>query len=239
MMTSEYRQAVQANNIANADTVGFKRDVATLAERLPARLTGQREGPSAVDMEGLSGGLWLGRTYVDYSEATKIATGNWHDVALDGPGFLLVEVDGQPLYTRDGRMRMDADGRLVAASDGAPILGRGGVPIHLNPRGGQPSIDTQGRISQDGAVVAELELVELDSYAGLRKVGAARFVGPDSGGHPAPVLVQSGYVEGSGVQPLTELVDMMEAARAYQVNSRMVALQDESIGRLISVISRT
>jgi len=238
MMTTEYRQAVLANNVANADTVGFKRDVATLAERLPARLAGRRHGPSAVDLAGLSGGMWLGQTFTDHSPGTKVATGEWHDVALDGPGFLVVQVDGQPQYTRDGRMLLDRDGFLVAASDGAPVLGLGGLPIRLNPRGGTPSIDIQGRIAQDGAVVAELELVDFDDYTALRKAGATRFVAPEYGRRPAPVLVQSGYLESAGVEAVQELVNLMEASRAYQVNARMVALQDESVGRLISTVMR-
>lgn len=238
MMTSEYRQAVLANNVANADTVGFKRDVATFAERVPAWRAGRRQGPSAVDLEGLSGGMWLGQTFTDHSPGTKVATGEWHDVALDGPGFLVVQVNGQPQYTRDGRLLMDRDGFLTAATDGAPVLGVGGMPIRLNPRGGTPSIDAQGRISQDGAVVAELELVDFEDYTALRKAGATRFVAPDQGQRPAPVLVQAGYLEGAGVEAIEELVSLMEVSRAYQVNARMVALQDESVGRLINTVMR-
>jgi len=236
MLTSEYQQNVLANNIANADTVGFKRDVPTFAERLPARQAGRRHGPSAVDMAGLSGGLWLGRTYIDHSPGPKVATGNWHDIALDGAGFLAVQADGQRQYTRDGRLELDRDGFLVAATDHAPVLGRGGLPIRLNPRGGTPSIDTQGRITQDGAVVAELELVDFEDYAVLRKSGATRFTAPAGTEVAAAVLVQSGFLENSGVQPVPELVSLMDAARAYQMNARMVTLQDETIGRLINVL---
>ncbi len=239
MLTSEYRQAVLANNLANADTVGFKRDVATFAERLPAQQAGERAGPSAVDLAGLSGGLWLGRTFTDYSEATKVRTDSPYDVALDGPGFLVVEVDGQRLYTRDGRMTKSPDGLLVAATDGAPVLGQGGAPIRLNPYGGEPSIDTQGRVTQDGGIVGELELVDFGDYGALHKVGAARFAGPSERMLPAPVLVQSGYVEASGVQPLAELVNMMETSHAYQLNARMVSLHDDSVGKLINVLLRT
>ncbi len=240
MMVSEYRQSVLANNIANAETVGFKRDVATFAERLPEAQAGGRDGPSDPGMAGLSGGTWLGRTFTDHSPAAKTQTGMWSDVSLDGPGFLAVQAGGQRLYTRDGRMTMDADGALVAASDGAPILGRGGLPIQLNPHGGEPTIDSDGRIRQNGAVVAELEVVDFADYDVLRKAGAARFTAPDSALVGSPALVRSGFLENSGVQPLGELVSMIEASRAYQLNARMVGLQDETIGKLIStVLTRT
>jgi flagellar basal body rod protein FlgG len=238
MLTNEYRQAVLANNIANADTTGFKRDIATFAERTPAALSGERRGPSSPDMAGLSGGLWLGRTQTDFSEAPKSWTGNWQDVALDGPGFLTVEANGQRVLTRDGRLLLNAGGQLVAASDGAPVLGAGGVPIRLNPRGGQPSIDSGGRIEQDGATVGELGLADVKNYAALRKVGAARFAAPDDELMPAGALVQAGYVENSGAQPLSELVSMMGASQAYQLNARMITLQDDSIGKAISTVLR-
>jgi flagellar basal-body rod protein FlgG len=238
MMVNEYRQDVLANNLANAETVGFKRDVAVFAERQPASVAGQRHGPSARDLRDLSGGLWLGKTHIDYSEASHLRTDNPLDVSLSGPGFLSVQVNGQRLYTRDGRMTMDRDGMLVAAADGAPVLGRGGQPIQLNPYGGQARIDTDGNILQDGARVAQLELVDFKDYDALRKVGDARFAGPDQGAVAAPALVHAGFVESSGAQPLSEMVDMIEASRAYQINAQMVSLQDQSLGRLISVISR-
>jgi flagellar basal body rod protein FlgG len=238
MMTNEYRQAVLANNLANTDTVGFKRDIAVFAERLPASQAGVRDGPSAPEMEGLSGGLWLGRTSTDFSVGDKIRTDNPLDVVLETPGFLTVSAGGQRLYTRDGRMIVDPDGRLVAVTDGAPILGRGGAPIQVNPRGGQPTIDQDGRIRQDGHVVGELEIVNFPSDTPLLKTGGSRFVAPDGAAAPVAALVQSGHVESSGVKPLTELVSMIEASRAYQMNAQMISLQDQTVGRLISVITR-
>lgn len=239
MLTNEYRQAVLANNLANADTVGFKPDLAVFAERVPAQTAGRRTGPSAPDLAGLSGGLWLGQTYTDHSEASKTRTDEPLDVAIDGPGFLTVTAGGRRLLTRDGRMTMDADGRLVAVSDGAPILGRGGMPIHLNPHGARDTIqiDEDGRIQQDGQFVGELELVDLPDYRVLQKVGQGRFSAPEAALGPAAAFVKAGYTESSGVQPLPELVSMIEASRAYQMNAQMISLQDRTAGRLISVLT--
>ena len=238
MMTNEYRQAVLANNLANADTVGFKRDIAVFAERTPEWIAGDRGGPSNTDLQGLSGGMWLGQTITDFSEASKTQTNNPLDVALDGPGFLTVAANGQQMLTRDGRLRMDTDGQLVAVSDGAPVLGRGGVPIHLNPLGGQATINEEGQVEQDGQVVGELEIVDFKNYAALRKVGTNRLAGPEGGAVPSPALVHAGYTESSGVQPLQELVSMIEASRAYQMNAQMISMQDQTVGRLISVIAQ-
>ena len=238
MMVNEYRQAVIANNLANADTVGFKRDIAVFAERMPARTAGMRRGPSAPDLSGLSGGLWLGQTCTDFGEASKIRTENPLDIALDGPGFLVVAADGQQLLTRDGRLRTDAEGRLVATTDGAAVLGVGGLPIQVNPLGGPVTIDEDGRVQQDGRVVGELLRVDFADYGALRKVGDGRYTAPeDATLRPAVARVQAGYLESSGVKPIHELVQMIAASRAYQMNARMVAVQDQTLGRLVSLIT--
>ncbi|MBK9129115.1 MAG: flagellar hook-basal body protein [Phycisphaerales bacterium] len=239
MMVDEYRQSVIANNLANADTVGFQRDVAVFAERLPASEAGRRSGASAPDLAGLSGGLWLGRTHTDFSPGQHVKTDNPLDVALAGPGFLSVSVAGERQYTRDGRMVMDADGRLVSALDGSPYLGRGGMPIRLNPRGGQPEVTRDGRIMQDAGLVAELELTDFPDPSVLRKTGNARLAAPpDTVGVEVRPELQPGYIEQSAVQTVPELVDMIAASRSYQMNAQMITLADQTLGRLIAIIAR-
>ena len=238
MMTLEYRQNVIANNLANADTVGFKQEVAVFAEREPESVAGGRRGPSARDLQALSGGLWLGRTHTDYRQGALQGTGNERDVALDGPGFLVVEVDGKPLYTRDGRLIKDAEGQLRAVTDGAPVLNPAGVPIRMSRYGGQPTFDEDGRVLQDGRPVGQLAVVDFADRDTLRHAGNGRFDAGDAKTIDSPARVLPGYVERSGVEPVRELVNMIETSRAYQINARMLSLQDQSVGRLISTIAR-
>lgn len=240
MLTTDYRQGVLANNLANAETAGFKRDIAVFAERTPAALAGLRDGPSAPDIAGLSGGMWLGRTHIDFAEGQKLETGQWSDVSLDGPGFFAVQADDGPLYTRDGRFTLDADGWLRAVSDGAPVLGVGGRPVRLDPYGSREhvAIDENGRIFQEEQLVGQLALVDFEDYGALRKVGAQRFAAPENAGVRAAPVVRMGFVESSGVSPIQELVNMLEASRAYQFNAQMVTLQDQTVSRLISTALR-
>lgn len=239
MMVNEYRQGVLANNIANADTVGFKREIATFAERPIANEAGQRIGPSAALLERMSGGIWLGRTATDFGEGALEQTGNDYDVALAGEGFLLVrDGNGATHLTRDGRMQLDPLGRLVAISDGAEVLGPGGSPIRLNHRLGPPVIDEEGRILQRGAVVGWLALVDVADYDGLRKSGASRFaLDDDVETIASSARVFQRHVESSGVEPVREMVSMLEAARAYQLNAQMVTLQDQTVARLINSVA--
>lgn len=241
MMVNEYRQNALANNLANAETVGFKRDIATFAERQRASEAGRRDGPTSELLERLSGGIWLAQTQTDFSEAGFIKTDNPLDVALAGPGFLRVGANGGDYLTRDGRMVMNADGWLVSAVDGAPILGRGGQPIRLNPHAGPASIsfDKDGRISQDGKRVGWLDIVDVEDYEDLRKVGAGRFAVEGTRLTTSLAEVTPRHVEHSGVDAIKELVSMIEASRAYQFNAQMVSLQDQSAGRLISVVANT
>jgi flagellar basal-body rod protein FlgF len=237
MMVNEYRQDVLANNIANGETVGFKREIASFAERLRASEAGRRSGPTNDLMEALSGGVWLARTDTDFSEGAFVRTDNPLDVAIAGPGFLRIGANGQEYLTRDGRMVMNADGWLVSAADGALILGQAGQPVRLNPRGPQPSIDEDGRISQGNVTVDRLGLADVDDYHALRKAGAGRFVLGDARLTGSAARLESGVVESSGVEPVKELVTMIAAARAYELNAQMLTLQDQSAGRLINVVA--
>ncbi|MGD8453443.1 MAG: flagellar hook-basal body protein [Phycisphaerae bacterium] len=238
MMTREYEQNVIANNLANAETVGFKQEVAVLAEREPESVSGGRQGPSAVGLEALSGGLWLGQTYTDWSQGTLVETGNEMDVALDGPGFLVTEADGRVLYTRDGRLMVDDTGQVRSATDGAPMLGPSGAPVQVNPFGGKPSCDEDGRVVQDGVIVGQLAVVDFADRDALRHAGSGRFDAGETATIPSVARVLSGKVEASSVDPVQELVGMIETARAYEINARMLSLQDQSASRLINLLAR-
>jgi len=238
MMTHEYRQGVLANNLANADTAGFKRDVATSAERRRADVAGVRDGASDELLATMTGGVWLGRTRTDFAEGSFKRTDQPLDVALSGPGFLRVSVDGRELLTRDGRMTLTPDGLLVSAIDGAPLLGESGAPIRLDPRHGlaDVQIDERGTVLQGGAVRGRLGVVDVENCDALRKEGGARFSAAGTAPVPSGARVLPGYIEQSGVEPVREMVSIMEAARAYQINAQMLTLQDQSAARLINVV---
>jgi flagellar basal-body rod protein FlgF len=237
MMTQEYRQDVIANNLANAETVGFKREIASIAERRRADQAGVRQGPSDKMLGALTGGTWLGKTETDYSEGSFQRTDNPTDVAIVGPGFLRVNAGGRELLSRDGRMTVDANGTLVAATDGAPVLGTSGLPIRVNPRAGGLAIDETGAVQQNGVIVGRLSIVDVPNYAALRKAGAGRFTAAGQQPSECDARLWANHVEQSGVQPVLELTGMLEAARAYQLNAQMLTLQDQTATRLINAVA--
>ena len=237
MLTSEYRQGVIANNLANAETTGFKPDYAVIAERVPAAQAGVRHGPSAADLAGLSGGTWLGPTQTSFAPGTLEHTGQDTDVALDGSGFLTVEKDGKTYLTRDGRFIRDAQGFVKSATDGAQVLDAGGGPLRVNPLGGKLQIDSDGNVRQDGHMVGRLGLTDVQNDARLQKVAGSRFAFDPQQVQPATCQVEQGVVERSGVEPLKEMVNMIEASRTYQMNAHLVSLQDQSVGQLLTLMS--
>jgi flagellar basal-body rod protein FlgF len=237
MMVNEYRQGVVANNLANAETTGFRRAVAVFAERDPARDAGLRGGPSDATLGAMTGGTWAGRTEIDFQPGSLVHTGNPTDVALDGPGFFLVEKDGRTLATRDGRMRANRDGFLVSAADGARMLGRAGQPLRVDPRGEAVQIDEAGRIRQGARPVGQIGVVDFADPRLLDPVEGQRFDAQGARQVEPVARVVQGATESAGIEPVRELVSMLEASRAYQLNASMVTLQDHSLGQLIRVLT--
>jgi flagellar basal-body rod protein FlgF len=238
MLANQYRQDVIANNIANADTVGFKQELATFAERPPESLSGPRVGPSDPNLAGLTGGLLLSRTQTDFRPGSLVTTENPTDVAIDGPGFFVVQVNGQPQYTRDGRFIAGPDGLLRAVSDGAPAVGSGGSQIMVNPLGGQVTIDEAGRVFQNNGLRGQLALADFTDYSVLQHTEGSRFTADGAAPIAAAACLRSGVLENSAVEPVRELVTMIEASRSFELNARMVGLQDQTTAKLIGCIDR-
>ena len=126
----------------------------------------------------------------------------------------------------------------MSATDGASVLGAGGAPIFVNPLGPRPTFDEQGRVLQGDAVVGQLALADFADYRALQKVGNDRFDAGDAPPAASAALVRAEHLEGSSSEPVANMAEMIVASRAYQLNARMVQLQDETAARMISVISR-
>lgn len=239
LQTQEYRQAILANNLANVDTPGFKPDRITFQERLAAA-----HGDSSMKLrhpvlDALPGGLFESPVYTDYSQASLETSQGPLDVAVTGDGFLAVRTAEGPRYTRDGRMVLDRNGTLLHAASGAPIADERGRPIYLDRTAiDNVKIDGEGNIHQGDLVVGQLALVDFADRGQLQKTGQNLL---DAGGmrpNPAKGAVQQYTIEASGVDPVTSLVEMIEATRIYQMNASLLTMQDESLGRAVNEVGR-
>ncbi|MFU7529359.1 flagellar basal-body rod protein FlgG [Qipengyuania sp. ASV99] len=238
------RMRVIANNLANIGTTGFKRDradFATLAYQ-EQRVAGQQSTNQTAYAVGLNLGTGvqvLGTTRIE-SQGTLSQTGNPLDLALDGDGFFQVELPGggQTGFTRAGNFTLSAQGNLVTAQ-GYSVS----PPVQI-PAGAQSiSIAPDGTISavQPGQAapvqIGQLQIASFVNPAGLQAIGDNFLVETAASG-PADVgqagqlgrgNIRQGMLEGSNVNVVEELVEMIEAQRAYEINSKMVSAVDEML----------
>jgi flagellar basal-body rod protein FlgF len=223
---------VTANNIANAQTTGFKAERVMLAENFDSRAR-HVDGPNRVAFVD----EWaLGR---DFSQGALQQTGRPLDVALEGEGLFTLQTEAGERFTRDGSFTLNADGELTAP-DGARVLDDGSNPIILDPGAGQISIDQTGVISQNGVAGQRLGIAVFENASLLEKTGDNRFTAPEDAERLADAapLVRQGVIETSNVRPMTEITRMMEVSRAYASVTRMIRDADELSRKAIERLGR-
>jgi flagellar basal-body rod protein FlgF len=238
-----YRMDTAANNLANLETSGFKPELSASMARKPARQEdGLTEMPSNELLEKLGGGVLARPTYVRMRQGAVDVTRNDLDVALEGEGFLVVrsaEGDRQGL-TRDGRLTRNALGQLAQAGTGMLVLSADGEPIQL--RGGVPvKIGLDGSVSQGARNLGRLMVADVaeSQREGLRKQGEGFFAVPQGAELlPAQARVIQRALERSGVDPVSEMMDIGRAERAAGSGVRMIQMHDEIMQRAINVYGK-
>ncbi len=175
-------------------------------------------------------------------EGPLTQTGNPLDVAIRGDAFFVVGHPAQDLYTRNGQFHMDTQGRLTT-SEGYPVLSENGQPITIpQGAGGQISIDQQGIVSlvdQNGPQeLGRLQLVRFADEQALRKAGGAMFSTDQEALPATEVQIVQGSIEGSNVQAIAEITQMIEIQRDYDSIQRMVDAENDRIKNAMNRIVR-
>ena len=194
-------------------------------------MTNQQQ--SGNDLQQSQAGAESGR---DARPGTLRATGQPLDLALEGPGWFEIATPGGPAYTRNGAFHVDAQGRLVDVA-GHPVLGDGGeVSVSRTP-----SIGPDGSVREDGRVVARLRIVGFDDPAALvgGTGGVYTAVAPGRSLAPGESPVRSGHLENANVQPVREMVDLMQAMRRFESVHRALQIHDDMLGRAIRKLGET
>ena len=231
-MTLRRQMDIVANNIANVDTAGFKAEALLTAveQRAPAK---DAQVPHAARFV-LDNGVAR-----DFRQGSLKQTHNDLDVAIEGEAFFTVAGADGDRYTRDGRFRLDATGKLVTQS-GASVLDEGGGEITLRRDGSAPAIAADGTISQDGERVGRLGLVRFDNPAALSKTGDNLFLADGAAPVPAPdARVAQGMVESSNVDPVLQVVNLIEVSRAYERVTRMMDQTQDLSRRAVDRLGKT
>lgn len=189
-----------ANNLANVQTTGFKRDFGQVLEEAGA------DGEVDIEVNSL----------VDLAPGDFVTTARDLDAAIDGPGFFSVETDNGTRYTRNGSFSVNADGELVL-KDGLRVLGDGDTPIFVGE--GRVQIQDGGEVLVEENVVSNLRVVDFDDRRYLKKEGMFRFEWTGDAAGVSDVLeprIKSGHLERSNVNSINEMVDLMSAFREFE-----------------------
>jgi flagellar basal-body rod protein FlgF len=222
-MTLQRALDVTANNIANVDTAGFKVESLTV-------LTDPETPAAAPATQPIQYVLDHGLAR-NFGQGPLEQTSNPFDVAIEGPGFFTVQTANGPRYSRDGRFAVDASGTLTD-KQGDPVAGVGGGPITIDRVISQ--ISSQGQTVQ----VGKLGVVRFADLGALSKEGDNLY---SAAGGQAPIpasdaRIQQGMVEKSNVQPVTEIVRLIDITRAYERVSNMMSqtedLSESAVERL-------
>ena len=224
------RMDTTANNLANMTTAGFKVEHVVTRD-LSEKPASAAEKPTEVAFAD----AWMLQR--DFSTGPMESTGNVLDFAIEGEGFFAVQTPAGEAFTRDGRFSLNDKGEVVTRA-GALVLGEGG-PIQINATGGPLSASKDGSISQDGQIVGKLRVSNFTTPAALEKVGDNMWRATDE--QPTTMTnarLSSGMVEGSNVNAVKELTDMIEISRAYASVAKMIQQSDELRGSSIDKLAR-
>jgi flagellar basal-body rod protein FlgF len=244
-----------ANNLANANTPGFKRDTGTFNEYLTelrrndtveglqreinsvtlpdARPSGDK---SFVEMDGI---------YTDYRQGMHKSTGRALDLAIQGPGMLEVLSPAGVRYTRQGNFSISADGRLVT-SNGFPVLAKGDPNASAESRiirlGPTPIVVTaEGNVMQNGAQVATLSVQDFHESQWLEKSGNSYFRNTDPRNlkeTSGATQVRQGSLEGSNVNAVHEMTRLIEATRTYESHMQAIKTYQAIDAKSVSDIAK-
>jgi flagellar basal-body rod protein FlgF len=239
VITNSYRQDVIANNIANSETVGFKKDLAILQQRPTAAQELGLENQTNPLLENIGGGLLAARLAVDTRPGEYEPTGNGTDLALDGDGFFAVSGGGKMHLTRNGQFLLNRNGTLALSNDPSEVvLDEKQTPITLN--GPQPiTIASDGTITQAGKVVARIGLFNAGNPEELQKDGGTLLSVPQGTTlTQANPTVRTGFIERSNVDPAAELVELMDTQRQLEANANMIQIQDQTLDKLVNDVGK-
>ncbi|HOO73312.1 MAG TPA: flagellar basal-body rod protein FlgF [Spirochaetota bacterium] len=267
MIAQQARLDVVANNLANVDKTGFKKDL-TLFKAFPDMLIRRiNESGLGITPAGsydnmpfvgkLGTGVEVNEVYTEFTQGSLQRTENSFDMALEGQGFFTVMTERGERYTRDGSFTINQEGILVN-HNGYPVMGENGIirvqknNFIVNERGEVVvnegiSLDPRDPVGMDSnnwsdpVVIDRLRLVDFENIREIKKEGESLYRETEFSGPPLPpaeLKVVQGFLEKSNVNIVREMVDMIEVQRSYEANQKSITTHDQTLGKLINEVVR-
>ena len=237
MVNEQNRMDIMTNNLANASTVGYKKEGSTsqsFNDVLTVKIKDQSVGMRNVQRIGIKNpGVKIGENYTDYTQGSFRITDNTYDLALAGDGFFAIEFTNKAgetdtKYTRAGQFTLNKDGYLVT-EEGDYVLDTQNRRIRLNTLL-DSKITDDGTIYQNDQAVARIQVTDFEDYDYLEKYGETYYQ-PIEGAKTttADAQVKSGYLEMANVQIVSEMVNLISITRAYESNQKVVQTIDGTL----------
>lgn len=222
----ERKMEVVANNIANIDTSGYKSNHVLFNEYV---VNNRRQPPLSMMVDY--------GNYRNSSAGPIQVTGNPLDVALEGNGFLAVMTDSGEKYTRNGTLRMDVQGQLITSA-GDPVLDTGGKPIVVPADAGNITITPEGTIVTDQGEIGAFKIARFENPQIMRPIGDNLYETEQPAIIDETTRVTQGAVEGSNVNSVMEMTNMIEVMRKYQSVARLLQNEHDSQINMIQKLGR-
>lgn len=248
------RMDILANNLANSDTYGFKKEGTTsrsFDEEMAVKLKDTSVYGLNQRIGDITYGVKLGENYTDWSEGSYKVTDNNTDLAIGGNGFFAIafmDKNGNTTikYTRDGAFKLNSEGYLVTA-DGDHVLNANGA---LNSDAGQAnwvridpnatfSVNSLGYITQNNQIVGTIGMVDIDNYDYIEKYGENLYNLVDGGNVVASdAEMEQGALETSNVNVVNEMVNMITIQRSYEAGQKVVQSIDSTLDKAVNQVGK-
>ena len=254
MITETKRTDTIANNLANANTSGYKRDDAINREFAPMLIRRINDGKMQNDVTSIKGfslggtapvvgtlglGSYIDEIATDHTQGGLQTTGNPLDLAVSGNGYFAVQTPQGVRYTRDGNFYKSARGQLQTVN-GQAVLDNQGRPITIPAGTTTVSVGDKGQILADGQPLATLQFVQFGpDRRALLKQGNSLYY-PQAGAQPQPAtgVIQQGMLENSNTNVVSEMVELINNYRIYEAGSKAVTTQDTMLDKSVNEVGK-
>jgi len=228
-------QEAVAQNITSSQIPGFRKRTVEFASVEMGRL---QIDPKGKAINGAAAAFPTTRLGVSFHPGETTPTRREMDVAISGDGFFEIQqADGSRAYTRAGQFQLNSQ-RMIVARDNAPVLSTAGTPIILQPTGEALAISADGALTQGDRQLGRIKVVRFEDNQKLLPAGDNMYIAPE-GMDPEPVerpSVLQGYIEESNVTPLREMISLVQIARAYEANQKLITSRDQNLQKALEVL---
>ncbi|HEX3077900.1 MAG TPA: flagellar hook-basal body protein [Lachnospiraceae bacterium] len=245
MINEQKRLDTISNNLANAATIGYKKENVTNSafdEQLTIKINDSSEAYSDRPIGAMSQGVRIGEFYTDYSQGSLRETGNTYDLAIEGDGFFAIKVtdangNESIKYTRDGSFKITQDGHVVDAY-GNRLQGEGG-DLQVPPSAEAVTIGLDGTVTADGTAIDKVKLVDFEDYDYMEKFADNLYNAVDGAtAKESTGLIRQGFTEQSNVNVVSEMVNLITITRAYEAGQKIIKTNDQLLDQTVNSVGK-